>query len=272
MYHYDHEMADLIISFDGLDADQNHLDAYSGIESAAGLARALTLVAHYAATGTIRHRFPFDDSVKIYLEGTEDGSFNWRLKVVAGTLALGLGTNAIYDLTKLVFTRAIGGEPVGISRDVSELNEAKSGDIDALVEAVEPALKKGHYGIGETATKIIIRSESKKEVIVTFDRSSKQYLVDSVKADQTDQDVSISALNANDRTGRAFFLDLKRTIPFTVSREADASTLAVLSSGLDQYVNKNPAPIRIRFTPIEAVDGRLKRVIIYAAEDISEER
>jgi hypothetical protein len=264
-------MASLIISFQGLDAERGHVEAFAGIESAAGIARSLTLIAHYAATGKVRYRFPFDEAVKLYLEGTESGSFNWKVTLqCAGALALGLSTNAIYDLSKLVLTKAIGEEPTELSHEVSQLNKDRSGDIDALVEAVEPALKKGHYGIGETATKIVISTETKQQVVVTFDKSSKQYLLDSEKDDVTEQDVSISAVNANDRTGRAYFLDLKRTIPFTISRDAGDDTIVVLSRGLNRYVNKNPAPTRIRFTPIRAIDGRLKRIIVHGAADVGE--
>jgi hypothetical protein len=265
-------MSALIISFQGLDADLGHIEAYAGIESAAGIARSLTLIAHYAATGSVRSRFPFDDTVKLFLEGTEPGSFNWKVVLTtAGALALGLSTNAIYDLTKLVLVKAIGGEPTQLSDEVKQLNERRSGDIDALVEAVEPALKKGHYGIGETASRIVIKEESRRTVIVEFDRTSKQYLLDNLKDDVTEQDVSVSALNVNDRTGRAYFLDLRRTIPFTISRDADSETMIVLSRGLDRYANKYPAPIRLIYTPIKAIDGRLKRIIIHRAIDVSEE-
>jgi hypothetical protein len=262
-------MPELILSFQGLDAEYGHVEAFAGIESAAGIARALTLIGHYVATGQVRHRFPFDDGVKFYLEATEPGSLNWRIKVIAGTVAIGLATNGIYDLIKLVTTKAIGEEPASISQPVAQLNESKSGDIDALVEAIEPALKKAHYGVGETAIKIQIKESSTKDVIVTFNQKSKNYLMDSVEADDDFQDVSISALNVNDRTGRAYFLDLSRTIPFSVSRDADPKTMRILSASLDRYANKDPAPTRIWFTRIEAVDERLKRIVIFKAEDVA---
>ena len=264
-------MDGLTISFRGLDADKGHVEAFAGIESAAGIARALTLIGHYAATGSVRHRFPFDDTVQFYLEGTEQGSFNWKLTAaVAGPLALGLATNGIYDLGKLAIGRAIGEEPAGISQQVEAINKDKSGDIDALVEAIEPALKKAHYGIGETANEIVIEETHTRRVLVKFDSASKSYLKDSVEADDDIQDVAISALNVNDRTGRAYFLDLKRTIPFRVSRDADPSTMTILSAGINRYANKLPAPIRLTFSRVEAVDGRLKRIIILKAEDVSD--
>ena len=155
-------MDGLTISFRGLDADQGHLEAFAGIESAAGIARALTLIAHYAATGEVRRRFPFDETVRFYLEGTEEGSFNWKFGATAGALALGLATNGVYDLAKLTIGKAIGEEPAGLSKQVDHINETKGGDIDALVEAIEPALKKAHYGIDETAKEIVIEETTTK--------------------------------------------------------------------------------------------------------------
>ncbi|GKS02371.1 DUF7946 domain-containing protein [Sphingomonas aquatilis] len=263
-------MSDLIISFQGLDADDGHVEAFAGIESAAGLARALVLIGHYASTGVVRHRFPFDDGIQFYLESTEQGSFNWRLKMVAANVALGLTTNGIYDLIKVVTAKAIGDEPTSISQPVKSLNEGRSGDIDALVEAVEPALKKAHYGIGQTVRKIVIQESTSRKVIVTFDSASKDYLLDSVEGDDSAQDVSISALNVNDRTGRAYFADLNRTIPFRVSKDAEPDTMTVLSGALDRYAKKKGVPTRIYFTRVEAIDERLKRVVIFKAEDVAD--
>lgn len=267
-------MSDLIVTFEGLDARRGHIEAFSGIESMAGVARALTLIAHYAATGEVRHRFPFTDDLRFYLEDTEEGSFKWRLKLaiaagLASPLAISMGHSAVYDIAKTVLTRCIGGEPERVSPEVKDLDRTRGGDINALIEAIEPALKKGHYGIGETTQTITISEEHKTTYVVRFDSSSKDYLYQSIEGDDDSQQVSISALNANDRTGRAYFLDLRRTIPFRVSRDARPDTLAVLSASLDAYVNKDPAPVEIAFERIEAADGRLKRIVIYGAKNVA---
>lgn len=265
-------MEQLIISFSGLDADKGRIEAFSGIESAAGLARALTIVGHYAATGQVRRRFPFDPTVQFYLDGTEEGSFNWQIAVkFGGPLALGLATNGLYDLIKLAFTKAASGDEPAVSAPVESINQGRSGDIDALVEAVEPALKKAHYGINETATRITLRESQSKTVVVEFDSQSKSYLKDSIKSNDDTQDVIISSLNVNDRTGRAFFVELGRTVPFTVSRDSRPGTMSTLSANLKRYADKTPLATAIRFTRIEASDGRLKRIIIYGAQEASDE-
>ncbi|MCJ8190859.1 DUF7946 domain-containing protein [Sphingomicrobium aestuariivivum] len=267
-------MSDLIISFQGLDASEGHIEAFAGLESVAGVARALTLVAHYAATGEVRHRYPFSDDVQFFLEDTEEGSFNFRLRLAIATavsapIVVSMTHNAVYDLTKTVFQRCIGIEPQGVAPQISDLDRTRGGDINALIEAVEPALKKSHYGVGDTTAKITLREEHTQEIIVRFDNESKLYLTQDIAADDDVQQVSISALNANDRTGRAYFLDLKRTVPFRISKHAAPDTLSILSRSLDDYVNEDPSPVQISFERIEAADGRLKRVVIYKAEDVA---
>lgn len=264
----------LIVSFRGADADQHRIDAYSGSESIAGISRSLALVAHYAATGVVRRRYPFSDDLGFYIEAVEPGSFNWRyalIGVALPTIGLGLTTNAVYDLGKLAFSRAIGHTATGLDTEVEKIDAERGGDIEALVEAIEPALKRGHSGIGETASQIVIVNGSNNRTLVSFDESSKDYLSQTIDGKIDTQDVSVSALNVNDRTGRVYFADLHRTVPFFIANESDPKTLSVLSKGLNNYANKNGLRIKIIFQRLNANDGRLKRIIIYSAIDISDE-
>ncbi|HEV2597307.1 hypothetical protein [Sphingopyxis sp.] len=260
-------MATLIVSFLGGDADEHRIEAFSGLESAAGIARALALIGHYAATGEVRYRYPFSTDVQFFLEGTEEGSFNWKFKIIAGTVAVGLATNAIYDLGKLVLNMAVGNEPTEISEPIEELDRKRSGDIGALVEAVEPALKKGHYGIGNTIEKIEIYEESSRKTIVYFDQNSKNYLQSTNDGGNDIQLVTISALNANDRTGRAYFPELGRTVRFVVDRRSKAGTMAILSRSLDHYISKVNYPVSISYRKKVSSDGRLKSIEIFSATD-----
>ncbi len=66
-------------------------------------------------------------------------------------------------------------------------------------------------------------------------------------------------------------MDLGRTIPFRINRDADPATMSTISASLDRYANDNRAPIRLYFKRIEATDGRLKRVEVFKAQDVSEE-
>lgn len=258
----------LIVSFRGLDADNHHVEAFAGARSIAGVSRSLALVANYASTGSVRYRYPFDQSLQFYIEGTIPGSFNWKLALVGvgGPLALGLSTNAVYDLGKLVIGKAVGSEVTQVVPEVADLNARRGGDIEALVEAAEPALKEAHYGIGSTTQQIIIINGNNNAPIVALDADTRDYLNTSIPAPVAVQDVSVAALNANDKTGRIFLFDLGRTVAFKISNEATGRTMVNLSRGLEQYARGTGATVEVRYQPIEAADGRVKRVIVYDAK------
>ena len=257
----------LIISFQGFDADDHHVEAFAGARSIAGISRSLALVANYASTGSVRYRYPFNRDLQFFIEGTAPGSFNWKFVLVGigGPLALGLGTNAIYDLGKLVIGKATGQEITAIAPEIRDLNARRGGDIEALVEASEPALKEAHYGIGPTIGQIVIINGDNRAPLIALDENTKEYLNTSIPTGVTIQDVSVAALNANDKTGRIFLFDIGRTVAFKISSEATPRTIVNLSRGLEQYARGTGATVEVRFQTIEAVDGRIKRVIIYDA-------
>lgn len=259
----------LIISFRGLDADRHVIEAYTGSESLAGISRSLALVANYAATGVIRQRIPFSDAAQFYIEALSPGSLNVKYAGIVGSVALGLSINGLYDLAKLTFNYAIGQEVAVSDPAVQELNKNRGGDIEALVEAIEPALKRGHYSIGRSVNEIVIINGDSNKVIVNFDDASKSYLESSAVTEEDLKDVSVSSLNANDKTGRVYFFDLGRTVPFKIASEAHPRTIGSLSTALDGYAKKTGATVSIKFERVEAPDGRLKRIIIYDAYIIS---
>lgn len=170
-----------------------------------------------------------------------------------------------------MLNKAIGNGDVPVSSEIDNLDEKSGGDVEALVEAVEPALKKAHYGIGNTVTQIVI-IEGNNNIVASFDQKSKDYLQNDVKRPLDVRDVSVAALNVNDLTGRVFIHDLDRTVPFKIGKHSQRRTLSNLSRGLDGYAHRTGATVQIQFQPIEAVDGRLKRVVIYDAELLSQLR
>jgi hypothetical protein len=249
----------LEITFLGREADRHQIEANDGLESLAGLSHAATLVAHFAATGVVRQRYPYDDGLKFYFQTTKPGSLT-AILAVGGTLAAGAAGNLVYDLLKIVWKRATG---TGDEGDVSIGDQTfRGGDLDALTEAVTPSLLRGHAWIDGSQQRISIKRGS--QLLVDFSKGTKSYLKDEVAEEgQSQQDVSVAALNANSKHGRVFFFDLGRTIPFKVDRHATARTTSNLSRYLTQYVDNTGATVNIRFKKIFHTDGRLKRIIIY---------
>ncbi|MBY0285002.1 MAG: hypothetical protein K2W81_13710 [Sphingomonas sp.] len=249
----------LEIRFSGLEAARNRIEANEGLESLAGLAHAATLVAHFTATGVVRQRQPYADTLRFFFEETRPGSLS-ALLALGGDLAMGAAGNAIYDLLKVVWKRATG---TGDDGDV-ELNGVvyRSGDIDALTEAVAPSLLRGHAWINHHEQQIQIKTG--RQILVDFNQGTKEYLKNEITEEgESVQDVSVAALNVNSRHGRVYFFDLGRTIPFRVDKTAELRTISNLSRYLTQYADRTGATVNIRFKKIFYVDGKLKRIIIY---------
>lgn len=264
----------IILKYEGLDADEHRLDAQFGGESLAGIGHALTLVSHYAATGHVRQRAPYSEDTRFYFIGGRKGSLDWLLQVVIenpDAVMVGLGVNGVTELVKFVFTRAIGKTSKINNPIVASLDENRSGDLEALIEAVEPALKRGHRAIDKTAQQITIINGNNNQVMVGFDSESKAYLEDDVDGGRDVQDVTVASLNVNSRHGRVFFHDLQRTVPFKIDRDAKARTITQLSRALHNYARKTGRRVSITFSRIEAVDGRLKRILIHDAKHLTEE-
>jgi hypothetical protein len=262
------------LKYEGLDADEHRIDAQFGGESLAGIGHALTLVSHYAATGVVRQRSPYSEETRLYFTGGKRGSLDWLLQVVIhnpDAIMVGLGVNGITELVKYVFSRAIGKTPKIENQAVATLDKERSGDLEALIEAVEPALKRGHRVIGESAQQITIINGNNNTVLVGFDPESKAYLEEDVDAGRDSQDVSVASLNVNSKHGRVYFHDLRRTVPFKIARDAKARTVTQLSRALYNYARKTGRRVSITFSRIEAIDGRLKRILIHDAQHLTEE-
>lgn len=194
----------LEITFTGLEARNHHIDANDGLESLSGLAHAATLVAHFVATNVIRQRQPYDDRLRFFFQETRPGSLT-AILALGGALAVGAGGNFVYDVVKQVWLRATGAGGEGDVQSGDRLY--RSGDIDALTEAVSPSLLRGHTWIGHHEQNIRIRTG--RELLAEFNQNTKSYLKNEVPEEgESLQDVSVAALNVNSRHGRVFSLIL----------------------------------------------------------------
>lgn len=249
------------IAFIGEEADQHRIEAFSGSESLAGIARAAVLVAHYAATGEVRHRAPYSKNIEFFLEAPVEGSLEFPLKVLAdakAALAAHKKKMAV-ALLALVIARATGQAP---ESDLEvEGQKIRSGDVDALAEAATPGLYRAHYWIDGNNKKIKFNRDNGDTI--TINSNTKSYMETENFGPTNTIDVSVAALNANSKVGRVYFGDLGRTVPFKVAKESKGRTVPNLSRYLTQYVNKTGMTVNIVYQPIYYPDERLKRIMIF---------
>lgn len=260
----------LEITFTGLEARRNHITANEGFESLAGLSHAATLVAHFVATDTVRQRQPYDERLQFFFQDTRPGSLT-AILTLGGGLAMGVAGNAVYDLLKATWRRATGTGLEAHGDIESGDRTFRSGDIDALAEAISPSLLRGHSWIGHPEQRISIKTG--RQVLADFSEATKDYLQNEMPEEgESLQDVSVAALNVNSRHGRAYFFDLGRTVPYKVDRTAHPRTIPTLARFLTRYAERANASVNIRFKKIFHLDGRLKRIIIFDCYALDGER
>lgn len=256
------------IKFEGAEADQNRLEAYEGLKSIDGLMRVARIATHYAATGEVRHRAPYTAMLETHITQIQNGSFEMLFENISMLLDQ-VQASQTKAKAEAVFNRLIGrgtGQVDQMPLQV-EGQEIPSGDIDAMAEAAEAALQHAHRWINSEQKKISVVDGADQ---VKLDSQTKSYVEKELVGDERTQDVSVAALNVNNRTGRVYLFDQGRTVPFLVHKDAAPRTIANLSRYLSKYAQKTGETVGIRFRPVGHIDGRLKRLILFDCVDLQD--
>ena len=209
---------EIVAKFGGGTAERYLLPAYEGTQSIEGIARAITLVAHYVVTGEVRKRYPFSEDAKLYLAPSRAGSFEsffslWTqpdsvlVSTAVGAVAVGVVSMTLFELLKYLTKTLIGQDDASSNDRVRYLLDRKSGDIEVLSEAIEPSIKKSHNVINNGAGNIVVISGSNN--IVTFNARSKEYIFTQEEDNEIRQLlVSCGMLNVNTRTDEFIIMNL----------------------------------------------------------------
>jgi hypothetical protein len=274
------KMDDLKVTFRGGLAEQHRLPAYAASQSLYGISRALLITTNYLSEGRVRRR-DFDPRRRgfdINLIATRPGSFEFLFEILADPAVHTIGQSVIGkvagDFTvafiKSVFQRVTGGSAEPEVEELESSGELHSGDIGALVEAIEPAMKAAHNTVNHGATNIVIVSG--RDNIVNLDASTKRYVFESIADERPQQKAfSIASFNANSFTGRAYDYDRRQTVPFDLFKGADRNTLSAIMSSMASYTlrnhgtNETESLIAMEYTSTLAADGRVKKVHVIKA-------
>jgi hypothetical protein len=263
--------ADFSVKYEGLYADRNMLPAHDGALSIQGIARSLTLVTTYLATGKVKKRAPFDSPIALFLKPARTGSYDTLyhlvsdpgLQLLLTDVSVNLTSQLIYDAVKFVFNRVVGNATSPQSLPIRQLVATKGGDIAALEDAVEPSLVNAHRVIGKGSNNIYIFGDNNQ---ITFNSATKSYITESLESEEIDtKEVSIASYNANSKMGRVYDFEFDRTIPFVLSAQAGQSSAVAIARSLTQYVGGAESRVQITYQKIYAPDGKVKKYIIKRA-------
>ncbi len=281
-------MDNLIVSFQGGLAEEHKLPAYAASQSLYGISRSLLVVTNYLSEGRVRRR-DFDPRRRgfdINLVAQREGSFEFLYEILADPAVHAIGqsivTKVAGDFTvafiRSVFQRVTGGSANPEIEALEATGELHSGDISALVEAIEPAMKAAHSTVNHGTTNIVIVSGDNN--IVNLDASTKRYIFESVNDERPQQKAfSIASFNANTYSGRAYDYDRRMTVPFDLFKGADRATLTAIMQSMSGYTlrnhgeNEDASMIALEYTATLASDGRIKKIhVIKARREIRQLR
>lgn len=165
-------------------AESHRLPAYQGSKSFYGITRSTLITLNYLAEGKVRRREFSSNAFNLNLVAHRPGSFeaiyeviaNMDAMTVAGTLGGGIAGNFLTDFVKSVFRRCVGQQADESIEKLELEGKLNSGDLSALQDAIEPAMKEAHSIINHGAGKIIIINGDKNIVKrVCLDLASRRH-------------------------------------------------------------------------------------------------
>lgn len=256
------------VRFHGAEADANRLEAYEGLKSLDGILRVARIATHYAATGEVRYRAPYTDLLETQITDIQNGSFEMLFENISKLASDIQSASAKFKANAIINRIIRRGTGQAAHEELEVQGEViPPGDIEAMVEAAEGALKGAHRWIDRDAKTITVIDGGDE---TDLNMVTRNYVEEEIIGPENTLDVSVAALNVNNGTGRVYLYDEGRTVPFLVHRDAHARTITNLSIYLNQYARKTGATVNIRFRPMSHIDGRIKRLIIFDCFDIQD--
>lgn len=276
------------LSYFGREAELNRLSLYDASASFYGFSRTVAILGHYYSTGKINAHAPRSE-VEVFLEAAEQGSY--KQTIIAAAIS------AVVSVPLTIFiTRAIDNwipqedaQTQQIIDLLTEQNRLLRGDVprDDEREFVE----KADEFIAENRDQIdVLRSvtaNSFKDIFRPVGRSAdfvgisrfdsddpigavNQRALSLIQADRPDDDVIVivgvvNSFSRSSKTGVMFSREIGRgfrfeyKLPGRVPAEDDFSW--------SQYYQR---PIRVRGRFVKFYDGKIKKLIVYEAERLSE--
>lgn len=254
------------------DGSGDHLlPADEGAWSLEGMGHAATLVTHFLVEGKVRHRAPYSDKFQVFIAPPTSGSWEaqFLLSLASPEAWAGAIAGAAIGLPTLAFKllRRVGGRATGVpvpDDETAAIEQAHSGNFEALVEAAEPGLVRAHRVVSRE-TEITFSAGG---FSFGFNQSTKEYILTNELDIYASSSIgNVASLNVNRRTGRIFLNELGRSVPFLVHKDAGPQTAVALARSLESYASIRLAnsDIVVEYRATRAADGTIKKILIHSA-------
>ncbi|HEY1942648.1 MAG TPA: hypothetical protein VGH40_11050 [Roseiarcus sp.] len=274
----------LVAKFDGQASEQHKLPAYEAVQSLYGIARSVLIITNYVAEGRVRRKEFNPEGFELNIIAQRAGSFETVFELVTdpmsmtiiGGLGLSVAGNFVTDVIKSVFQRAIGKQAQPDIEALESSGKLSGGDMAALVDAIEPAMKNAHRSVNKGASNIFIIAGDGN--YVTLNQASKDYVNSSIRDERIRAKLfSVASFNANSGYGRAFDYEEGRTIPFVMQHDADRKTIDTILGSMSSYARRRHlgddlrTAVAFQYRATLSVDGRVKMLnLMKARQEISD--
>lgn len=265
----------LVVSYRGPQQSRGEISAYTAFESMLAFSQATTMILIFLETGKVRRRGFAEMKTDLRLVDTREGSFEFLLEygpAIGSFVAGSVSSGFTWDMIKASYGRVMGEDsPEDFERIEGKLDSEHRGSYGALLQALEPPLRRVHTPIGRNANKIVTHPE-RVEDAVTFDHRSKAYLLENLVNDMIrTKRFLVTSFDGRQRSGRVFDLEAEQAYTFELRPDADYQTLKVIVDAAYAYALRSSGGFSsdveavCKFTSLDAADGRIKKLKIISA-------
>lgn len=213
----------IVVQFEGLQADEGHLNLYDAAESIRGLATSINIVTHaFVHENEIRTRVPLQNEFNTYLTGAKKGCFELSIGVAFGGVPQNYHGRSViisryWDYMLLTMATAVGEVYEPLTPYVQSLEVERPEIFDELSQSIENHLEEVHRPIKMRNAEVakIVRPHVGEKIV--FNQTTYQYLHVAEKSDEVERLVgNVTRYNILSGYGRAFINDMGRTVPFVI--------------------------------------------------------
>lgn len=264
---------EIVAAFDGDLASEHKLPANEASQSIYGITRSILIPTNYLFEGRVRRRRFDPHHFQVNIIAQRPGSFETVYEILfdpavltaAGAIGAGVAANFLSDFITSLVKRATGGSASDRIEELEHSQALNSGDLAALVDAIEPSMRMAHVTIEQGAQIIQISGDNN---IVNLNSATKRYVNHTVRNDEIRIRLfSVASFNSNTGYGRIYDSEERRTIPFQIPADFDANSVSALLHSFSNYARRrllgdeNASLIAMTYRTIEDAEGTVKKIL-----------
>lgn len=261
---------DVVLRYEGKEAENGELDLYDAAMSLSGFARVLNLVVHaFANKNEARQKVPQPKNASTHITGAKKGCFEEIISVefsdaVVERIGPSVITKVFWDYLAYSVSMAVGLDHIPTSPYVARLVDANESPFEEIAASLENALFLVHRPIKYKESETVKLVRPHVGDIVTMDKSTLAYVNTADVSEKIHNWTgNVTKYNLLTGYGRAYINELKRIIPFHIEnfKENPIAHQAAVAS-MNERAHKEDGKRKILGYSVINATNSIKRIII----------